>query len=143
MFSSLNNKYIKTINDSKFLAGVTMLMLNVGAKYVSIGLSKSQELYLTSTIARQLLIFSVLFIATKDVIASVVLTIVFVLFADYIFNENSKLCLLPHSMRKVKDEIDVDKDGIISDEELNNAIEILSKAKKKKQDQAHVSNYLK
>merc|ERR1712100_46356 len=52
--------------------------------------------------ARQLLIFSVLFIATKDVIASVVLTIVFVLFADYIFNENSKLCLLPHSMRKVK-----------------------------------------
>ncbi|MAP62069.1 MAG: hypothetical protein CMF82_03865 [Candidatus Marinimicrobia bacterium] len=143
MFSSLNNKYIKTINDSKFLAGVTMLMLNVGAKYVSIGLSKSQELYLTSTMARQLLIFSVLFIATKDVIASVVLTIVFVLFADYIFNENSKLCLLPHSMRKVKDEIDVDKDGIISDEELNNAIEILSKAKKKKQDQAHVSNYLK
>ena len=143
MFSSLNNKYIKTINDSKFLAGVTMLMLNVGAKYVSIGLSKSQELYLTSTMARQLLIFSVLFIATKDVIASVLLTIVFVLFADYIFNENSKLCLLPHSMRKVKDEIDVDKDGIISDEELNNAIEILSKAKKKKQDQAHVSNYLK
>lgn len=143
MFSSLNNKFIKTINDSKFLAGVTMLMLNVGAKYVSIGLSKSQELYLTSTMARQLLIFSVLFIATKDVIASVLLTIVFVLFADYIFNENSKLCLLPHSMRKVKDEIDVDKDGIISDEELNNAIEILSKAKKKKQDQAHVSNYLK
>ena len=55
-----------------------------------------------------------------------------VLFCFFIFNENSKLCLLPHSMRKVKDEIDVDKDGIISDEELNNAIEILSKAKKKK-----------
>ena len=45
------------INTSKFFAGFVMIMLNIGSKYITIKLSKSQESYLRNTIARQLLIF--------------------------------------------------------------------------------------
>ena len=136
MIGILNNKTTKLLNDSKFTAGIAMLMLNIGSKYISIGLSESQEAYLTSSLARQLLIFSVAFIGTKDVLVSLLLTIIFILFADYIFNEKSRLCLLPKSMKEIKKQIDIDQDGIISEKELNHAINILRKAKNKKKEQA-------
>ena len=49
-----------SINNSKFFAGLVMIILNIGSKYITVRLSKSQEAYLGGTIARQLLIFSVI-----------------------------------------------------------------------------------
>lgn len=122
-----NNKFFKNLNESKYSAGIAMLMLNIGSKYISIGLSKSQESYLTSNLARQLLIFSAAFVATKDLLISLSLTLIFILFADYIFNETSRFCILPKQLTKI---IDTNKDGIISDDELKNAIDVLTKARK-------------
>ena len=136
----LKNNVTKLINDSKFMAGVSMLMLSIGSKYISVGLSESQEAYLTTSLARQLLIFSVAFIGTKDIITSLILTVIFIVFADYIFNEKSSLCLLPKSMKKIKKQIDIDQDGIISEKELNDAINVLTKAKNKKKDQARMNS---
>lgn len=133
------NRVTKILNDSKFTAGIAMIMLNIGSKYISIGLTESQEAYLTSSLARQLLIFSVAFIGTKDILTSLLLTIIFIVFADYIFNENSKMCILPRHLKKIKKEIDIDKDGIITEEELNNAINILTKAKNNKKNNARLS----
>ena len=134
------NNVTKLINDSKFMAGVSMLMLSIGSKYISVGLSESQEAYLTTSLARQLLIFSVAFIGTKDIITSLILTVIFIVFADYIFNEKSSLCLLPKSMKKIKKQIDIDQDGIISEKELNDAINVLTKAKNKKKEQARMNS---
>ena len=122
-----NNKFLKKLNESKYSAGIAMLMLNIGSKYISIGLSKSQESYLTSNLARQLLIFSAAFVATKDLLISIILTLTFILFADYIFNETSRFCILPERITKI---IDTNNDGIISDDELKNAIDVLTKARK-------------
>ena len=122
-----NNKFLKKLNESKYSAGIAMLMLNIGSKYISIGLSKSQESYLTSNLARQLLIFSAAFVATKDLLISIILTLIFILFADYIFNETSRFCILP---KRITEVIDTNNDGIISDDELKNAIDVLTKARK-------------
>jgi len=122
-----NNKFLKKLNESKYSAGIAMLILNIGSKYISIGLSKSQESYLTSNLARQLLIFSAAFIATKDLLISIILTLIFILFADYIFNETSRFCILP---KRITEVIDTNNDGIISDDELKNAIDVLTKARK-------------
>tara|TARA_B100000482_G_scaffold183604_1_gene158630 strand:+ start:1158 stop:1586 length:429 start_codon:yes stop_codon:yes gene_type:complete len=140
MLKYFNNKLTSVVNDSKFMAGLAMLMLNIGSKYVSIGLSESQEAYLTSSLARQFLIFSVAFIGTKDIFISLLLTVIFIVFADYIFNEKSRFCMLPKSMEKIKKEIDIDRDGIITEKELNDAIDVLTKAKNKKKDQARAQS---
>ena len=39
-------EYLKALNNSKFFAGLVMIMLNIGSKYVTIELSKNQEQYL-------------------------------------------------------------------------------------------------
>ena len=43
--------YLHSLNNSRFFAGLVMIMLNVGSKYITIELSKSQEQYLRNTLA--------------------------------------------------------------------------------------------
>ena len=41
-------------------AGLVMIMMNIGSKYVNLKLSKNQEEFLKGAIARQILIFSII-----------------------------------------------------------------------------------
>lgn len=124
---------ISSLNQSKFFAGIIMLILNIGSKFITVEFSESQETYLRNAMGRQLLVFSICFVATKDLIIALALTAVFMILADYLFNENSKYCMLPESFKKLKNIIDEDGDGKISEEELSNALKILTAARSNKQ----------
>ena len=52
MISEVFN-YLGYLNNSKFFAGLVMIMLNIGSKYVTIELSKSQEAYLKNSYGDQ------------------------------------------------------------------------------------------
>jgi hypothetical protein len=90
---------MKTVNNSKLFAGMIMIMLNICSKHISINLSKSQEAYLSGGMARQLLIVSIIWMGTKDVITSLILTAVFKILSEHLFHEESKYCILPNKMR--------------------------------------------
>lgn len=126
-------EYFQRLNNSKYLAGLTMILLNVGSRFVEIKFSKTQEQILRNGLAREILIFSMCFMATRDIIISIILTASFTVLSRYLFNENSKLCLLPKKMRKIAMEIDVNNDNIITQEEIDNALKVLQKAKKQVQ----------
>lgn len=135
----LLHTYILRLNSSKFFAGIVMLMLNIGSKFITIQLSKSQEAYMKYTLSRQLLIFSIAWIGSRDIYIALGLTAIFVVLADFLFNENSRLCILPDKFKKLNEHIDTDGDGIISTDELNQAISILRKAKTQKEKAAHAN----
>ena len=124
--------YINRINNSKFLAGIVMLLLNVGSKYIEIGLSKTQEQALRNGLGRELLIFSVLFMGTHDIVISILMTAAFIILSNYLFNEKSKYCVIPQKMRKIRIAVDRNDDNIITEKEEHAALEILEKAKKQK-----------
>tara|TARA_Y100000816_G_scaffold250754_1_gene200858 strand:+ start:673 stop:1089 length:417 start_codon:yes stop_codon:yes gene_type:complete len=125
-------KKIKSINSSKFFAGLALIMLNIGSKYISLGLTKNQEGYLKHGLARQMLIFSIAWVGSKDLVISIILTAAFTVLAGYLFNENSNFCLLPNRWKHLYDSLDMNNDGIISDHELEEAINTLNKIKEKK-----------
>lgn len=134
-----NNMYLKSfmeniysLNNSKFFAGIVMLIMNLGSKYISLELSTSQEMYLKYSLGRQLLIFAILWMGTRDIVIALVLTCIFILFADYLLNENSKFCMIPEKYKELHHLIDEDKDGKISKEEIDKAINILKKAQTSK-----------
>lgn len=126
---SLNNN-ILSLNNSKYFAGFIMIMLNIGSKFVSIKFSHTQETYLKYIITKQLLIFSIAWMGTRDIYMALILTAVFTVLSDYILNENSKLCILPESVKKIEKAMDLNNDGIISEDEINQSIKILEKARK-------------
>ena len=119
---------IRSLNTSPFLAGLAMLMLNIGSKYVEIGLSKSQEQALRAGLAREILIFSMVYMGTKDVVLSIIMTASFIVLSDHLFNEESKFCVCPAYLKKIKMELDLNKDDKISDEEIEKARKILKQA---------------
>jgi hypothetical protein len=131
--ASFVNNHIMFLNNSKFFAGVVMIMLNVGSKFIAIQFSKSTEEYLKANVTKQLLVFAMAWMGTRDIYTALVLTAVFTVLSDHLFNEESKFCVVPEKYRVLASLVDENKDGIVSDNEINNAIAILEKAKRDKE----------
>ena len=127
------NNHILYLNNSKFFAGVVMILLNVGSKFISIQFSKSSEEYLKMTVTKQLLVFSMAWMGTRDIYTALVLTAVFTVLSDHLFNEESPYCCVPEKYRVLAKLVDTNKDGEVSQEEITNAINILENAKKNKE----------
>lgn len=130
-------QHISSLNTSKFFTGVVMLTLNISSKYVTLGLSTSQEEYLKYTLGRQILVFAILWMGTRDIVIALTLTCVFMLFADYLFNDNSAYCIIPSSyVDKVTDTENIQ----LSQKEINDAINVLKKARHQKEKRKKRSN---
>lgn len=86
---------INSLNKSKIFAGVMMLLLNVGGRQISKELSFIQENILEHKVVRRLFIFVAVFIATKDIKISLIVTVAFIILVTGLFNEESNYCILP------------------------------------------------
>jgi hypothetical protein len=127
------NSHVMFLNSSKFFAGVIMILLNVGSKFIAIQFSKSTEEYMKWTVTKQLLVFAMAWMGTRDIYTALGLTAVFTILSEYLFNEESSLCIVPHKHRVLHRLMDTNNDGDVSDVELSSAIAILDKAKREKQ----------
>jgi hypothetical protein len=135
LFNGLSyvNHHILYLNNSKFFAGVVMILLNIGSKFITIQFSKSTEEYLKWSVSKQLLVFAMAWMGTRDIYAALGLTAVFTILSDYIFNEESNLCIVPQKYRVLHKLVDTNEDGIVTEPELSAAIAVLEKAKREKQ----------
>ena len=127
------NHHVMYLNNSKFFAGVVMILLNVGSKFISIQFSKSTEEYIKYTLSKQLLVFAMAWMGTRDIYTALGLTAVFTILSDHLFNEESHLCVVPHDYRVLHKLIDTNHDNTVTEMELAAAIAVLEKAKKEKQ----------
>jgi len=120
---------IMSLNNSKFFSGLIMIMLNIGSKYITIELSKNQEEYLRNSIGRIILIFSITWMGTRDIYMSLALTASFIIMTQYLFNENSSMCIMSEKYKRFNEVLDKNKDNRVSDKEIGEAIAILEKAR--------------
>jgi hypothetical protein len=88
---------LETLNSSKLFAGLMMIFLNIGSKFVTIELSNNQKQFLANSILRQVLVFAVAFVGTRDLLISLILTAVFTVLVDGLLHESSPISILPKS----------------------------------------------
>jgi hypothetical protein len=100
-FKKINN-IVESINQSKYMAGIAMILLNIGSKYILMDISETQEEFMNNTIFRRFVIFTICFIATRDLIVSLTLTAAFVILVGNLFNENSKYCMIKPKKKPFK-----------------------------------------
>ncbi len=115
---------IYNLNNSKFFAGILMILMNLGSKYISLELSESQDEFFSNVVIRRIMIFTVVFIATKDIIVSFIITACFIILVSGLFNQNSKYCLIRDNSPQTK---------IISKEQVEKAKKIIMKYEKQRQ----------
>jgi len=132
MISKLHES-ISSLNSNMFFAGIMMLTLNIGSRYVQLNLSPSAESYLKYAITKEFLVFTIAWMGTRNIYVALTLTAAFVILADYGLNDKSNFCILPEKFKKLQDSIDTNNDKIISELEIKNAMDVLEKAKKQRE----------
>jgi len=145
LFNGLSylNHHILYLNSNKFFAGVIMILLNVGSKFIQIQFSRSTEEYLKYSVSKQILVFSMAWMGTRDIYAALGLTAVFTVLSDYLFNEECSLCIVPHKYRVLHKLVDTNNNGEVSEIELSAAIAVLEKSKREKQRKEQKETYKK
>jgi hypothetical protein len=71
-------EYIQYIEASPMFAGIMMLLLNIGSRFITHEYSDNDEEYQQNIILRRLSVFAVCFIGTRSITTSVLLTAAFV-----------------------------------------------------------------
>jgi hypothetical protein len=99
MFLYLDNIF-RRLNTNTYFIGLMMLLLNIGSKYIIQEMGNSVDYFFNLKVIRRLVIFTIFFVATRDVKASIILTAAFVIIALELFNEKSKNCILPKSISR-------------------------------------------
>jgi hypothetical protein len=84
---------VLSLNSNPYFIGTMMLLLNLGGRFISMEMSRSQEQFFQNPWIRRLLIFTVLFVGTRNILVAFWMTLIIVLLIGYLFNENSSLCL--------------------------------------------------
>jgi len=134
-FSSLVNYLndnVNALNNSKLFAGLMIIILNISSKFVTIKLSKTMESYLKYTFSRDLLIFAIAWMGTREIYIAFVITILFIIIMDYLLNESSAFCCLPSKFTDYH--VSLLEGDKVTDEDIKRAKEVLEKARLQKED---------
>ena len=131
------NNYISSINDSKLFAGLMIITLNIASKFVTIKLSKTMESYLKYTFSKQLLVFVMAWMGSRQIYTAIIITILFIICTEFLFNEESRFCCLSeaftdyHISKLENDPSATPASGSsqVTPEEIKQAEAVLEKAK--------------
>lgn len=67
------------LNENKYFIGISMIIVNIGARFIIDELDDDTRQYVSNKFVRKLFIFCAFFMATRDILTSFILTIVFVI----------------------------------------------------------------
>lgn len=117
------------LNGSRFFAACVMIMMNIGGRYISKDIPDYVFNFFEFPIVRTITIFCIAFIASRDVKVSLIIALFFVIFFKYLLDDKSNVCVLP---KRIISLLDLNKDGVISEDELKKASEIIDKYRNQK-----------
>lgn len=84
---------INSLNTNPYFIGTMMLMLNLGGRFLQLEVSKGQEKFFQQVWVRRILVFTVIFVATRNVLVALFMSIIVLALLSFLFNENSSLYL--------------------------------------------------
>ena len=90
---------VTVLNSSKIFAGLMIIVLQISSRFVTIRLSKTMESYLKYTFSKQILIFAIAWMGTRDIYIALTIAIIFSFVMDVLCNEDSQYCMLPTTFK--------------------------------------------
>ncbi len=132
---------ILAINNSKVFAGLMIITLNIVSKFVNIKLSKTMESYLKFTFSRNILVFAIAWMGTRDIYIAFFIMIIFILVTEHFFHEDSALFILPNDFKDYHIDLldnEIQNKDEVTEEEIMKAKAVLEKAGAMKEQQANM-----
>lgn len=123
------NDKVMSINNSKLFAGLIIITMNIASKFVVFKLSKSMEAYLKYTFSRDILVFAMAWMGTRDIYVALFMTGLFIVCMKYLFNEDSPYNCLPESFTSYHLTLS-DENEKVTPDQLKQAQEVLERYEK-------------
>lgn len=120
------NQHVQFLNNSKIFAGIIVITLNIAGKFVNFKLSKTMESYLKHTFSRNILIFCIAWMGSREIYVAIIITLLCILLLDFVCNESSGYCMLPESFTSYH--MSLLENNAPTKEEVEKAKEVLKKA---------------
>jgi hypothetical protein len=141
------NNVVQNLNTSKLFAGFMIIIINIGSKFVHIKISKSMEAYLKYTFSKQILVFAIAWMGTRDVYVALFIVLIFTILFEFLLNEESNFCCLPETFTSYHlDLLETNpKEQQITDEDIIKAKTLLEKAAKQQENNQYksiISSYI-
>lgn len=92
------------LNENKYFIGLMMIMVNIGSRFIIEELNDEQRKLINNPYFRRIVIFSVIFMATRDIVISFIITGFIVLYLYSCEDENKES--LGGEMSNVKGQLD-------------------------------------
>lgn len=93
------------LSNNKIFGGVLMLLMNVGGKYLALELPTNMEkLFSNYFLLRYLVLFSIFFMATRDIKTAILLSLLFFIIIKFFINEKSTFCIIKKEDDKISQE---------------------------------------
>ena len=118
------NKTILDLNSSKIFAGIMIIILNISSRFVNLKISKSFESYLKHTFSRQVLVFAIAWMGTRDIYVALGIVILFTIIVDFLCNEDSKFCCFSNDFKDYHIELMTER---VSKEDFDKANDTIRK----------------
>jgi hypothetical protein len=80
-----------TLNTNTYFIGLMMLVLNLGGRHLATSLTVEQDRFLQNPWFRRILLFVVIFVATRNVFTAFWMSISVIILLAYLTNESSRL----------------------------------------------------
>ena len=135
-WTGLIHEKLMNINDSKICAGLMIITLNIASKFATLKLGKTAEMYLKYTFSKQILVFAIAWMGTRDIYIALTLTIIFIILFDFLLNDESSFCILPQDFKEFYDNMD----AVISQEDYIKAKTTVDKYVEQKENTASYDN---
>ena len=135
-WTGLIHEKLMNINDSKIFAGLMIITLNIASKFATLKLGKTAEMYLKYTFSKQILVFAIAWMGTRDIYIALTLTIIFIILFDFLLNDESSFCILPQDFKEFYDNMD----AVISQEDYIKAKTTVDKYVEQKENMASYAN---
>jgi hypothetical protein len=126
------NTFITEINNNVLISSIISVAINILSRVITIKLPDSTERIIRNAITQELLFFLICFLATKNLLLSIFITVLFIIVTQLLLNDESKYNILDYipSSEFIEDEL-----GLSDEDELfTNMKKTKTKSEKQKPD---------
>ena len=90
----VQNSILREIINHPFLIGILILIMNLCSRFIILDIPEEIQDLMENIWVRRLAVFSVVFITTRNVEVALLITLIFIILFQYLFNRGSRICLL-------------------------------------------------
>jgi len=80
----------ESLNENKYFIGITMILINIGARFIIDELDDDLRKIISNSFVRKFFIFCSVFMATRDIFSSFIITIIIIIIINEFLGKESE-----------------------------------------------------